>query len=429
LQTGCATYLVVRGGEVNVDKLQEIKKGVTSIRGLKFKNEVAVEIKKKDEMREYLEASLLEEYGDEKLGNISLAYAKLGLFPREFDLKKSLLDFYTAQVVAFYDPKPKKLILPGDMGAGLTVGAVQFLAQRDILGEMVLAHELTHALQDQHFSLGDRIRPSSDDDRTTAFRALAEGDATLAGFNVLLGRTDNQALASMSKGIEGELKQKRSEFAGVPEALVEQLLFQYYGGVALVSRVLGEKGWAGVDRLYASPPLSTEQVLHLEKYFDQPDPPTEIELKDLPSLFPPDWREIENNNLGELMVQVLFKEFLSEDDGKLVADGWDGDRFVAFRRGDEVSFIWATVWDSPKDAEEFLEKYRELLAKKYGGDPKGAGRVYLERRDTRVVVVEGLEMKHVEENIEKIWQGMRLEETAFTRPFPAPDLPKELEAP
>jgi hypothetical protein len=130
------------------------------------------------------------------------------------------------------------------------------------------------------------------------------------------------------------------------------------------------------------------------------------------------------------MVQVLFKEFLSEDDGKLVADGWDGDRFVAFRRGDEVSFVWATVWDSPQDAEEFLGKYRELLAKKYGADPKGAQTVYLERRGTRVVVVEGLEMKHVEENIEKIWQGMRLEETAFTRPFPAPpEVPKELEAP
>ena len=92
-QTGCITYPAVSGGVVNLDKLQEIKKGLVAIRGLKFIDEVPITVKKKDEIRKYLEASLLREYGEDRLKNISLAYAKLGLFPRRFDLRKSLLDF------------------------------------------------------------------------------------------------------------------------------------------------------------------------------------------------------------------------------------------------------------------------------------------------------------------------------------------------
>ncbi|MCZ6625191.1 MAG: hypothetical protein O7B35_13340 [Deltaproteobacteria bacterium] len=407
-QTGCITYPAVSSGVVNLDKLQEIKKGLVAIRGLKFIDEVPITVKKKDEIRKYLEASLLREYGEERLKNISLAYAKLGLFPRRFDLRKSLLDFYNSQVVAFYDPKEKKLILPEDLGGGNLLGAVQFPAQRDILGEMVLAHELTHALQDQHFSLGERLGPSNNDDKSLAFRAVAEGDATLSGFGYLFGGLGDKSLVHVNQAVQGSTREARATLSDVPKALVEQLLFQYYGGVSFVSRLLEEKGWLGVNRLYAFPPLSTEQILHPEKYFDLPDPPTGIDFKDLSSLFPSGWEEIEDNVLGELMVQVLFTEFLSEKEGKAVANGWDGDRFVAFRRGDEVSFIWATVWDSSSDAEEFFKKYQEILSKRYGGSGAASSHAYIEQRDQQVVIVEGLERAHVEDHVKKIWLGISL---------------------
>jgi hypothetical protein len=117
--------------------------------------------------------------------------------------------------------------------------------------------------------------------------------------------------------------------------------------------------------------------------------------------------------LGELMVRVLFQQFFSEEEGKMVADGWDGDRFVAFRRGEEVSFIWATVWDSSKDAEEFFEKYQEILSKKYRGSEVAGSYTYIEQRDRLVIVVEGLEKAHVKDNIGKIWRGMELKEESY----------------
>lgn len=413
IETGCTPHLVVSRGALNREKLQEIKAGVVLLRGLVFRSEVPVEVKNNEQMRRYFESELDREYGDEKLKNMAFAYAKLGLFPQGLDLKKSLLNFYNAQVVAFYDPKAKRLVLPEDLGGGILIGAVQFLAQRDILGEMVLAHELTHALQDQYFSLDKRLERSSNDDKILAFRAVAEGDATLSGFGYLFGGMDGRTLAHVTQTVQTTMGQARSTLSDIPQAILEELLFQYYGGVSFVSRILDKRGWLGVNLLYSSPPLSTEQVLHPEKYLDLPDPPTRIDLEDLSYLFPTGWKEIENNVLGELMVRVLFQQFFSEEEGKMVADGWDGDRFVAFRRGEEVSFIWATVWDSSKDAEEFFEKYQEILSKKYGGSEVAGSYTYIEQRDRLVIVVEGLEKAHVKDNIGKIWRGMELKEESY----------------
>ena len=414
---GCSSELVVSGGVVNRGKLREVQAGVAAMRGLKFKAEVPVEVKNRAEMKRYFERDIEEEYGEEKLKNLALAYAKLGLFPQGVDLKKALVDFYGAQVVAFYDPRTKKLVLPESLATEETIGAAQSDDRRDIIGEMVLAHELMHALQDQHFSLGERMSPSSTGDKDLALRAVAEGDATLSGFGYLFGGLDQKYLVVIKQGVQDSIQEARSSVGDIPEAIVEELLFQYYGGVSFVSRLLEERGWSGVDRVYASPPLSTEQVLHPEKYLVSPDPPTRVEIKDLSALFPPDWKEIENAVLGELMTQVLFKRFLSEDEAKMVAGGWDGDRFVAFSRGDEIAFIWATVWDSPQDAEEFFQGYQRIVAKKYP-DPKSVSAAYNERRDQRVVVVEGLEKDQVKERIEKIWQGMELTEEPFISPFP-----------
>jgi hypothetical protein len=418
---GCSPYLLVNRGVVNREKFQEIKNDVAALRGLEFKAEIPVEVKDRAGMRRYFEDDLAQNYGDEKLKNIALVYARLGLFPEGVDLKKSLLDLYAAQVAALYDPKLKKMILTESLGAGTAVAALDFVRRRDFVGEMVLAHELTHALQDQHFSLESKLGPSDNDDKDLAFHAVAEGDATLSGFGYLLGGVDEKSLGDIERDVQGDLEETRSTLSGAPEALVEELLFQYYGGVSFVSRILKERGWAAVNRLYASPPLSTEQILHPEKYFSSPDPPMKIEIKDLSALFS-GWKEIENNVLGELMILVLFRRFFPAEEAKTVAAGWGGDRFVAFARGEEIAFIWATAWDTDRDAVEFTEAYHRLLGKKYP-EKKAGALAAVERRGRRVIVVEGLEPARVKKQIEKIWQGIRIEKEPFASPFAPADRP------
>jgi hypothetical protein len=400
-----------------MERLGEIKKNLVAIRGLEFVNEVPISIEKQDVIRRYLEADLLEDYGEEKLRNLSRAYTKLGLLPAGSDLKDSLLNFYTAKVLGFYSPKSKGVMLTERPYTRILSDGTYNLAEGD-LNEMTLAHELTHALQDQHFSLRQRLRPSDNDDKTLALRALAEGDAILTEFAYLSGGLDKWSPTQINQVLQNSSKQLHLVMSRVPAAIVDKLLFQHRAGASFVYRLLSEKGWSGINLLYGSPPLSTKQVLHPEKYLDLPDPPTRVDLTDLSILFPSGWTEIENNTLGELMVRCLFKEFFSQKEAEVVAGGWDGDRFVAFRRGDQVSFIWATVWDSAEDAEEFFQKYQEIVARKYGSSPSSKSHFYIEKCDRLVIVVEGLERAHIEKSIEKVFQGVKLTKETFKHPFP-----------
>ncbi len=110
-QTGCSRYRVV-SGEVKQDKVLEVKRGLAEMRGLDFTSEIPVEVKSKAAIKDYWEAGLVGDCGEDKLKHISLAYGKLGLFPHGLALKEARLEFYPGQVVAFYDPKAKKLFLP-----------------------------------------------------------------------------------------------------------------------------------------------------------------------------------------------------------------------------------------------------------------------------------------------------------------------------
>jgi hypothetical protein len=402
LSGGCASASLPDPSAAEPAAVERIKMGVSALRGLEFKSDVPVEVKSRAEMLRAFEDDIADEYGEEGLAQKALAYGKLGLIPEKVDLKKALLEFYGAEVVAFYDPRTKKLVMP-DRAAG---------AGEDM--PLVLAHELTHALQDQHFPVLEKLIHASDDDGDLALRAVVEGDATLAGYSY--AGAGRRALFELARKFEEEMRQSMPSFGGVPEALVEEMLFPYYGGAALVARALEERGWAGVDALYAAPPLSTEQVLHPEKYFTAPDPPSDVVLGGLAAAFPDDWKELENNVLGELMTRVLFERFLPKEDARIAAEGWDGDRFIAYARGDAVAFVWASVWDSERDAEEFLGGYRRVLAKKY---PSAAARqAYAERRGLKVLIAEGLEGERAGASIESLWQSIDTKKQPFTPPFP-----------
>jgi len=413
-QTGCAPQLAKNGEAQIRERVELVKRKVATIRGLPFVKEIPIRLENNEVIRKYVESELLENNGEEKLRNISLAYAKLGLFPAGMNLEKSLLKMYAAKVQGFYDLNGKEVVLRRNSAntahsGGAFLGAIT-------CDEKALAHELTHALQDQHFALAERLTPSNNSDKTLAFRAMAEGDANLAESVYYFGGIfqDSSSIAQPSRSRKAKLSQGLSN---VPSAIADKLLFEYQNGMSFVKQAFMKAGWPGVNRLYRSPPLSTEQMLHPEKYFDAPDPPTVINDKNLSCLFPAGWKEIENNTLGELMVQSLFSKFLSREEARVVAGGWDGDRFVAFRRGDAISFIWITVWDYPRDAQEFYEKYQQILSKKYGRNIGSNPPYYIEKRARFVIVAEGVRRTDVQRCKDNIWDGIALQEDVAKSAF------------
>jgi len=277
----------------------------------------------------------------------------------------------------------------------------------------VLVHELTHALQDQHFLVGDGLRHSDNGDASLALRSVAEGDAILTEYAFSFGGLKDWLPGYVAQvfGNPGD----NAAVAAAPMIVADKVQFQYSAGVRFVSHFVGKNGWLSVNLLYKHPPLSTEQVLHPEKYLDAPDPPVRIQLHGLSNLFSSEWREIENDTLGELMVHCLFKQFLSPIEAAAVAEVWGGDRFVAYRNGEEVAFIWATVWDTAKDAEEFYENYQKVVSMKYHTSLVDSDS-YIEKRDRSVIVVEGLEPEQVKRNINTLWASMTTERETFQPP-------------
>jgi hypothetical protein len=361
---GC---LSVRGQDpAYPDRIGPIIQRLTQVRQLKLISGVPVLFASREGIKNQVEVHLTDDLGERNIDDVSLAYGKLGLLPWGVSFKSSLLNYYASRTSGFYDSRKKRIVLLGQEDR-----AIPILEETD---EKVIVHELTHALQDQHFSLGARLRPLGNGDAALALRAVAEGDAVLTEHAYSFGRLDEGLGAYASQFLQSG--KNASVLSDVPAVVREKVLFQYAAGVRFISRFLGKHGWVPINLIYEYPPLSTEQVLHVEKYFESPDPPTRINLRGLSNLFPQGWREIENDTLGELMIQCLFKGFLGAKAATAVANGWDGDRFVAYQRGKEVAFLWVTVWDSSSDAQEFFESYQEILSMKYDVRPSEKDRFY-----------------------------------------------------
>ena len=269
------------------------------------------------------------------------------------------------------------------------------------------------------------------DDRTLALRCVVEGEATymqtIWQMEHLLGMTPAKAVeatrAAMPRMAAMEIEQlvqaaKVQQSAAPPgsemaKAIEEMdkiqpyvmapLLAAYMNGASLVATVdAGAAGWASVDKLYAEPPLTSEQCLHPEKYATQRDLPTPITVPDLPEIAAGGWHDVDAAIHGELYLGILLKRHgVAAAVARKAVAGWDGDMYRAWRAADgRTAFVLATTWDTEQDAAEFFDAYRSTLAKKYAklAEEKGSDLMSLrytygvESLGTGALVLRGLEV-------------------------------------
>jgi hypothetical protein len=251
----------------------------------------------------------------------------LGLVPPEFDYEEGTFRLLEAQLAGFYEYRDKKMYLAADLDASSA--------------DLALAHELVHALQDQHFDLASRMayKPEAND-RESAFQALAEGDATSAMMDVMAPERrlavevpDDLFVA----GIEGSMSGSTAgEIA--PQVLRASLIAPYVDGVLFVHALrrrgiargsADPTGWAEVDRAWKSPPETTEQLLHLDKY-DAREPAEKVG----PVVAPTEsgWSTFYEDVFGEQGLRISAEQWMPKRAAALVAGGWGGDRLAVFRR-------------------------------------------------------------------------------------------------
>jgi hypothetical protein len=281
--------------------------------------------------------------------------AMLGLVPPGTRLREVVGTALAEEVAGYYDPRT------GTMALVRGVGLDGFLA------EVTLAHELTHALEDQRFGIeaagvDDLLR-----DRASADAALREGSATVAMVEyVALTQAGGRELPA---GLRSRVLEEMQGIAlpassGLPRYVRESLVFPYAAGARFVDRLERRGGWSAVDRAFGrAAPTSTEQIMHPAKY-EAGERPVRVRLRGHRAELPAGARVVARGDIGEFDTA----QFLYDPNGRArseeAAAGWGGSAFELWRLpdgGDVLVMAWA--WDTERDAREFAAAARRSVGR------------------------------------------------------------------
>ena len=382
---GCA-YTLISGGQVNESHADRVESGIQEIRQLNFTKHVPLVLKTPDDVEQMVLADLKRDYTDEQLDADGKTGAMLALYPPGTDLKDETVKLLKSQIAGFYDPHSKQMVLvEGAQTTSVTDRMIEFMVQRDLIDDMVLAHELTHALQDQHFALQDNLDKLKDNgDEELALKSVAEGDATIAGFAYVIGRTDNAMVDSLTTHLRDLPQTFAAQSKDSPEGLSVPLIFQYSDGVRFVGEAYKRGGWRAVDALYANPPKSTQQIIDPALYFDHPQFPLAVRVNGYAAILK-DWKQVDEDTFGQLSLQLILQIGYGKNAGEVVvAKKWRGDRMAILTHGSDVGVIWMVAFQDLESARAFENSYRILLDRDRASTPH-----VVERRSKAVLVLAG----------------------------------------
>ena len=266
-------------------------------------------------------------------------YGMLGLLPPGTDLREATASIFGDQVAGYYDPRTDRLRIVEDVSTG------------PVLDEVTVAHELVHALEDQRVGL-DMDAAERSDDRGYAYKALVEGTATAVMF-AYLGKHfgSEEAVGGILSSAFGS-----ASTADLPPFMVAGLLFPYERGQLFVDDLYGRTdSWELVDvALRERPPVSTEQILHPDRWMAAEQP----QRVSVPSPGA-GWERLTAGTLGEWQTGQLLA--LSGSMRPDAAEGWGGDRYALYRRGEEEALVVHWTHDSASDGAEFADALRDYV--------------------------------------------------------------------
>lgn len=335
-----------RATEFNVAKRAEIERVVEDIRGMKFKRPVEYSVLGRADIKGALTKRLNAVFSDEEFAEQANAAWRIGLLPEKYPFKDKLVALLGEQVAAFYDQHEHRLYMYDDASL------------ESPMNQMILAHELMHAMQDQHVSLKALpLEEKRNDDRAIAAAALIEGEATLVMSDFMMR---NPTVGMVLDNLTTMFVQNTAELAEAPRMLRESLLFPYQDGLTFCLSGFQRRGWTALNDAYKNVPRSSAQILHPEKFFREREDPIEIVWPNV--MFqdkPAQW----DNVMGEIGIRMLFADWHNDEVALKAAGGWRGDRYLSFRSGE--SLVWKSVWANQGDAAEFFQAEKDLLERRY----------------------------------------------------------------
>ena len=338
-------------------RVEEVARGVERVRELDFERLPRVRLVSPEEASR-ASVGELNHYVSVRRQRIEERLLRmLGLLPADARLRELVGEALSEEVAGYYIPRTGTLALVSGAIGGF-------------LAEVTLAHELTHALEDQRFGIEPHGASGFLRDRAVADAALREGSATLAMVDYLaLTQGGGRELpADVRRQVLEQLEDVAlPASSGLPRYVREGLVFPYVAGAAFVNRIQGRGGWAAVDRAFgADAPVSSEQVMHPRKY-EAGERPVRVRLPGVPGALPEGARRIARGDLGEFDTAQFLQEANGRGRSDEAAAGWGGSTFELWRLpGGRDLLVMAWAWDTPRDAAEFAAAARRSV-RRLGG--------------------------------------------------------------
>jgi len=363
--------------------VDEILSFASTDTGLPIVHTVKRKLITRDEVNQYLREKFDEDQGAKRLAREEIVLKKFGLLDRDFHLRPFMIGLLTEQVAGFYDDKTK------------TVNLLDWIQPEE--QKPVLAHELTHALQDQRVGLtkwsvvgSDAIARNAQEDNEhiqtdeadSARDAVTEGQAMVVFLDYSL-RPTGRTLANSPEMMD-RLKETLSDTSGspmmarAPLLLQQSLLFPYSEGMSFEDAILVKAGKdAAFSAVLANPPASTFEVLHPEAYMAHTPVPV-LRLPDIHPLIDAQYTPYDVGVMGEFDVQILTELFGGDAIAAALAPEWRGGIYYAAQKRSAVTaeekestasigLLYESKWRNEDSARSFLRVYADELPRKYSG--------------------------------------------------------------
>lgn len=397
-----------------VNQAGTIANKVALLRGLPLKRPIVRGVMTKPAIKARILKIMKQEYTPAELDAEALSMKRFGLLPESTDYVKMMVNLLTDQIAGFYDHREKKLYIAGWMQSG---------------SEMVMAHEIDHALQDQHFDLKQFMNlDRREGDALSARQALIEGDGVALMLEYQLasvGQPPPWGNTMIMAVLRKSMSSGSNSMPGIPLSIREGLLFPYTAGLDFVAHFRKQHPWSKIDAIFAKPPLSTEQILHPQKY-SQNEQPHKVKLV-TPQTSVVGYTERVSNVQGELGLRLFLQSHgVSETKASIAAAGWGGDRMAVFaKKAHKGSSSRGTIgvsltsWDSENDAMEYYEalehalphwsKSQKSLAPTWLQFNMGSDTIFAQRKASRVLLVIAPKTSRIQKLAEEIWSSWSID--------------------
>lgn len=344
--------------------IEQVMEQVAQIRGFDYDRQVVAEPASQAEIGRDVVDYADQAYPRGQYARRSIAWDTIGVVPDGTDLRAAYETYGSSQVIGYYDTITGTLKFTGS-------------ASPSPLERITLAHELTHAIDDQRFGLErlDQLGAECRDEDAAAATALVEGNATF--LMLRWAQTFLTTAEQVQVGIEAAQQDPSTD--GIPEFIVRLQAFPYEEGRTFVSALDSRGGLDEVDQAFEHLPASTEQIIHPERYPN--DAPTPVNVPNLSAELGEGWKDIDVMTIGEEWLKIALGLRLDASESAAAATGWDGGTYRAWSNGDASAVVLSTVWDTADDAAEFADAMNTWIA-----DGDGSATVF-EPQGMRVTVL------------------------------------------